>query len=307
MSKKCIGCGILLQTKDKNMPGYVPNLHFNYCERCFRNINYNEISDLTPIIDNNKIIDTINKKSDLVFFVVDILNLTNDLIALYECISRPKYFVVNKIDVLPQNISLDRISKLLNEEYGISQNIIYTSKNDFDLLDKINPYKNIYFTGLSNSGKSTLISALTGESDLIKSYMLNSTQDYNVINFNDKRIVDCPGFVLPSNLTNDNLLKIILPNRKIKPRTYQINKPVTFNFHHIFNIRMSTKNSITCYISNGLIIKKIYRDLDSYQEITMPANSDLIIKGIGFINIKNKTTLKIDSNLKFEVRNSIFR
>ena len=39
---------------------------------------------------------------------------------------------------------------------------------------------------------SALISALTGESDLIKSYMLNSTQDYNVINFNDKRIVIDP-------------------------------------------------------------------------------------------------------------------
>ena len=137
--------------------------------------------------------------------------------------------------------------------------------------------------------------------------MLNSTQDYNIVNFEDKKIVDCPGFILPNNLQNDKLLKIILPNKKINPRTYQISKPVTLNFHSMFSIRLTEENSITRYVSNGLVIQKIYKDINEYQEIFVPSNSDLIIKGIGFINIKNKSTIKISKNLIVEIRNSIFK
>ena len=307
MNKKCVGCGILLQTQNKENSGYVLDLNFSYCERCFRNINYSEINDLNVGIDNCHIIDKINNKSDLVLFVADLLNLSEDLINIYKKISKPKYFVINKIDVLPKNITLDKITNLLKKEYKITDNIIYTSKNNSNLLDKIKSAKNIYFCGLSNSGKSTLISKLTGENNLIKSYMLNSTQDYNIVNFEDKKIVDCPGFISPSNLQNDKLLKIILPNKKINPRTYQINKPVTLNFHNMFSIRLVEENSVTCYVSNGLIIKKIYKDIDEYQQIVVPSNSDLIIKGIGFINIKNKATIKISKNLIVEIRNSIFK
>ena len=98
-----------------------------------------------------------------------------------------------------------------------------------------------------------------------------------------------------------------MPNKKINPRTYQISKPVTLNFHSMFSIRLAEENSITCYISNGLVIQKIYKDIDEYQEIDVPSNSDLIIKGIGFINVKNKTTIKMDKNLIIEIRNSIFK
>ena len=307
MNKKCVGCGILLQNENKEKSGYVADLSYNYCERCFRNINYSEINDLNVAIDNNSIIDTINKKSDLVFFVADLLNLSSDLINIYEIISKPKYFIINKIDVLPKNITSDKITNLLTNEYKVNENIIYTSKNNSNLLDRIKLSNNIYFCGLSNSGKSTLISMLTGENNLIKSYMLNSTQDYNTVNFENKKIVDCPGFILPSNLQNDKLLKIILPNKKINPRTYQISKPVTLNFHNMFSIRLTDVNSIICYVSNGLVIKKIYKDIDEYQEIVVPSNSDLIIKGIGFINVKNKAIIKMDKNLIIEIRNSIFK
>ncbi|MBQ9834076.1 MAG: 50S ribosome-binding GTPase [Bacilli bacterium] len=307
MNKKCVGCGILLQTQNKENSGYVSDLNFSYCERCFRNINYSEINDLNVAIDNHSIIDKINKKSDLVFFVADLLNLSEDLIKIYKKISKPKYFVINKIDVLPKSITLDKITNLLKNEYKITENIIYTSKNNSNLLDKIEKAKNIYFCGLSNSGKSTIISNLTGNNNLIKSYMLNSTQDYNIVDFEDKKIIDCPGFVLVSNLQNDKLLKIILPSKKINPRTFQISKEVTLNFHDIFSIRLEDENSVTCYISNGLVIKKIYKEIAEYDEITIPSNSDLIIKGIGFINIKNKTTIKITKNLIVDIRNSIFK
>lgn len=307
MNKKCIGCGVLLQNDDNNLNGYVKDLKFRYCERCFRNINYNEINDLNVNIDNLSIICKINKVADLVFFVADILNLSTDLIDIYKKITKPKHFVINKTDVLPKNINPEKITNLLINEYGINENIIFTSKNNNNLYQKINNAKNIYFCGLSNSGKSTLISKLTNDENLIKSYMLNSTQDYNVVNFEDKSVVDCPGFVLKTNLKNDKLLKVILPSKKINPRTYQINKPVILNIHNLLNIKFEENNSITCYISNGLIIKKLYKDDKEYEEIKVPANSDLIIKGIGFINIKKSATIKMEKGFVIEIRNSIFK
>ena len=45
MNKKCIGCGITLQTKNKNKLGFISEAKYqegNYCERCFKVINYNE-------------------------------------------------------------------------------------------------------------------------------------------------------------------------------------------------------------------------------------------------------------------------
>ena len=44
MTKKCVGCGITLQSKDINNLGYVPKEKENdakYCERCFKLIHYN--------------------------------------------------------------------------------------------------------------------------------------------------------------------------------------------------------------------------------------------------------------------------
>ena len=115
MNKKCIGCGILLQSENEKSSGYVTDLNFSYCERCFRNINYSEINDLNIVIDNNSIIDVINQKSDLVFFIVDLLNISKNLINIYQKISKPKYFVVNKVDVLPKNVTLDKINNLLKK------------------------------------------------------------------------------------------------------------------------------------------------------------------------------------------------
>ena len=36
MIKKCIGCGIPLQTKYKHIEGYVEDINKEICERCFK-------------------------------------------------------------------------------------------------------------------------------------------------------------------------------------------------------------------------------------------------------------------------------
>ena len=43
---KCLGCGIKLQTSDKNKVGYTPKENATMCERCFRLKNYNEFKEI---------------------------------------------------------------------------------------------------------------------------------------------------------------------------------------------------------------------------------------------------------------------
>ena len=42
MTKKCIGCGIELQTEDIKSEGYVDNIDKDVCERCFKLKNYGQ-------------------------------------------------------------------------------------------------------------------------------------------------------------------------------------------------------------------------------------------------------------------------
>lgn len=73
-----------------------------------------------------------------------------------------------------------------------------------------------------------------------------------------------------------------------------------------------SSNSFTFYMSNSLNINKIYNTVKfinfSQKEYQIANNSDLVIKGVGFINIKKATTLIIYSDYQdlIEIRPSLF-
>ena len=43
MIKKCLGCGVILQTKEIETEGYVDNIDKDICERCFKLKHYGKI------------------------------------------------------------------------------------------------------------------------------------------------------------------------------------------------------------------------------------------------------------------------
>ena len=74
MIKKCNGCGINLQSTNKDKEGYVDDLNKNICERCFKLKNYGEykitsltnndyyqILELSNIIYGNNSLEIINR------------------------------------------------------------------------------------------------------------------------------------------------------------------------------------------------------------------------------------------------------
>ena len=302
---KCVGCGATLQSNNKDLSGYVKDLEFKYCERCFRNRNYSEIKEQELSSSNQDIINKINESADITFFITDFLNISSEVIKLYNKIKTTKYLVINKMDVIPKDLRPEKIIKFLEDVYKLNDKVLFTSYKDSNLINYFKDNKNIYFCGVTNSGKSSLISKITGNKEITSSSMINTTLDYLTFNYDKYQIVDCPGFNIDINIIDNKLLKIINPNKALKIRNYQLKEKTILNIHDLIKIGFVTKNKVSCYVSNGLLISKEYH-WEDLKELNIPSNSDLIILGIGFLNIKEKGKIVIDKNLKYEIRKSIF-
>lgn len=332
MSKKCSGCGIELQCITKEKQGYIPPEKINdssYCERCYKIIHYNEkiITKLDNI--NDYIIKEVNKKAKYVYFLIDFLNINNETINTFKNVKAAKTLVISKLDIIPKSIKNSVIINWLKDNYNIKENIIFQSTkkniNTKSIMEKLEE-QNInecYILGYTNAGKSTLINKLNNISELenqeiTTSLIPNTTVDFIKIKINNNlTIIDSPGFTLEKTIYDENefeLIKRINPKSFLKPTTYQLKKIASLIIADKIRLKSSIDNSLTCYISNDIDIKRVF-DKNEYllnkEKITLSisANSDLVIKSLGFINIKKECNLTINSSYKelFEIRPSMFK
>ena len=164
---KCIGCGVELQTKDKNALGFTNKIDNNICERCFRIKNYNEYKTITK--NPNDYIEKLSSinKNDLVILVVDLFNISNDIEIISKYIKNKILLVLTKRDILPKSCNEQKFVKYF-EKYNLNiiDTLVISSKKNYNLdilMDKINKYKTsnrVYVVGYTNSGKSTLINKI---------------------------------------------------------------------------------------------------------------------------------------------------
>ena len=128
-------------------------------------------------------------------------------------------------------------------------------------------------------------------------------------------IIDSPGFTYNNYLfRNDDftLINKINPKKFIKPITYQTVNNTSLLIENLIRIAPNNKNSLTLYLNNNLNISRVFdyaKELN-YPNITLNVadDSDLVIKSLGFINIKKACQLNIqisDKNL-IEIRPSLF-
>ena len=328
MSKKCIGCGTTLQTANVREKGYIREDKYqdsSYCERCFKIIHYNEriVTNLENI--NDYILKEVNKKAKYVYFLVDLLNINNDTINTFKSITCPKTLIISIIDIIPNSIKENKIINWLTEEYNIKEEVLFQSSkkniNTKALLNKLET-KNInevYILGYTNAGKSTLINLLTNatnENKITTSSIPNTTIDFIKIKLDNISIIDSPGFTNTITIYEPeefDLIKRVMPRTFLKPSTYQVKPISSILIEDKIRLQSSTNNSLTFYISNAINVERVFENntnLTDKETITIdiPENSDLVIKSLGFINIKKACTLKIHTDKKelFEVRKSMF-
>lgn len=299
MNKICSGCGVKLQSLSSNEPGYINEeklLTSNYCKRCFRLIHYGETkSDKELSIDN--ILDKVNNSNNYKIYIVDILNINNNTINIFNKIKGNKLLLISKIDLISKSINLSHIISNIKTIYKINNIKCISSSNNYginNLLDYLynNNIKEVSLLGPSNSGKSTLINKLMDiynldTTKLTTSNKRNTTLDFIKIKLDNKlTILDSPGFLIKDYGLISKYKNII------KPITFNMKSNETLLIDK-FYIKFKNPTSITIYIYNKINIKKYYKEIKIDYEISVNKNTDLCINGLGFINIKKENTLYI--------------
>jgi ribosome biogenesis GTPase A len=210
--KKCIGCGINLQTTLSNKPGFANKIENDYCLRCFRIKNYNDLieQDLDQDVFIANIKNIIRTDSSPIFYyILDIFDLEGTRMLEIEKLIANKevVIVINKIDLIPKSVKLSKIRKYVTKVFSTS--LLKTAKIILTASDKHNlilPFLNLilksnqnqYFIGASNIGKSSLINALMKANNLVpkilESKYFNTTLELIEIKLNPEvKIIDTPG------------------------------------------------------------------------------------------------------------------
>ena len=327
MDIKCMGCGAIIQTNDENKSGFIdPKVlekHHEefYCKRCFnlRHYSKNNRIDLDED-DLKKEIEVIKKDKGLVCLVADSFDLEgtihpriNELLE-----SNNILLVLNKYDLYIKDLNLNKLldyvrGYLKKNSIKVKDLVLISAKKEIgidELIEKINSLrngKNVYFVGMSNVGKSTIINKIiasyTGDNDVITvSNTINTTLANIYIPLDKKSyIVDTPGIINHNNLVyylSEQTLKAIMPSSYIKPINYQLDPEQSLFISGFlrFDFLKGEKSSFTCYFGEGNVIHRTklanadsFYDNHKYDILKYPDAGE--IKSLGEIHTR-KIVLK---------------
>ena len=306
---RCCGCGVILQNINEDQDGYVEDLTYKICKRCFIIKNYGQ--DKTIHKNNADYMEIINKirDKDFVVYVSNILTLNLDYIDKFKNV----ILVLTKRDLLPKSVKDNKIINYIKDKYSNILNIIIVSSYKKYNLDKLYNtlmlYKknSVYFVGITNSGKSTLINEMVKsynnvQGNITTSAYPSTTLDVINVKIGDLKIKDTPGIIIDNSIVNSlssSDIKKINSKKEIKPITIQIKGNGAVLIDDYFRIEYETDiSSMTFYVSNNLKVSRIsLRNLSLsdgiMNEYNIDDNCDLVIEDIGFIKVTNGIKLKI--------------
>lgn len=286
---RCIGCGAIIQTMDKEAVGYTPASALEkglekgevYCQRCFRLRHYNEIQDVQLTDDDFlRLLNELGSEDALIVNVIDIFDFNGSLIpGLHRFVGKnPVLLVGNKVDLLPKSLKRGKMTQWLRErahEEGLRPlDVLLTSAMKpaemeilLDAIEKHRKGRDVFVVGVTNVGKSTLINQIikstAGVQDLITtSQFPGTTLDRIEIPLDDgKNLIDTPGIIhrhQMAHVLGDKDLKLIAPKKEIKPIVYQLNEGQTLFFGGVarFDYLKGARHSFTCFVSNDLHIHR---------------------------------------------------
>ncbi len=321
MNKICFGCGVKLQTSCKDNPGYVPASKIDdsiYCMRCFRMIHYGENKQVNTPKEVKEIINKINKDVRFCIFLVDFLNINDEVIKVFKSIKREKMLVINKCELIPKHVSREKVRLFLKKHYDISDVVklkggttSHGAKSILSFLEK-EGIREAYILGMTNSGKSTLINDLINicSASVAKTTVnnkANTTLDFIRVKINDKlTLIDSPGVVL------DNYLNHEVSGKNIVAYSMNMKECETVGLlDNAYFFKFDKQSQITFYTNHDSkkAIKKYFRaapDLINTIEINHD-NVDIIVHGIGFITVKKAVNVTTNVDKKYiEIRPSMF-
>lgn len=295
---KCHGCGSLLQSKDPNGFGYTPKTDASLCMRCFKMKNYGTLLNKGVSIDNDVLLDKINKKGLFTLFLIDFLSLCQEKIDVYKSIKNPKCLVITKSDIVPRNILLPTLINNIKDIYDISEDVYITSskyKKNLNLIKNVlSKHKTCIIAGFTNAGKSSLVNTLLDTSVTVSSHY-NTTQDFIKLTKDDLTIYDAPGFIS----SNENFQKVRF--EEVKPKTYNL---LSRYYLLINSVKLNVSKDAKITIYTNYKVEKRREKSDVTCNIAVPKNSDVYVPGLGFIRFSSSAYISLTTT-NYEIRPTI--
>lgn len=284
--KYCIGCGVQIQTEDKQKAGYVPasalEKEDTICWRCFRITHYNEVSSVEMTDDDYlNILHSIGESKGLVVKIVDMFDFNGSWInGLPRFVGNKSILLVgNKVDLLPKSVNLKRMKNWMKQsakELGLKPVDVYLCSaakgiGIEELVSAMDHYRqgeNIFVVGVTNVGKSTFINqilkrvATADEPLLTTSRFPGTTLNMIQIPLEDgQALYDTPGVINRRQMAHyisEKDYKIVFPNHTLKPKVYQLKEKQTLFFGGLARIDFvqGENQSFVCYLSNDLHIHR---------------------------------------------------
>lgn len=330
MNKRCSGCGVLLQYDKPELEGYVePNMYekSHICRRCFRLKFYGDYIFVNKSNEEyENILNKISQTDDLVVYMVDMFNISDELKNVDRLLNNPMILVLTKRDLLPRSVKDDKVIKNVLDMYHldvvdticISSDKNYNLDRLYKMIMKHKKSNNVYVVGNTNSGKSSFINKMIKNYSNNKVFVTTSmlpttTLDLMEIEVNDKlTIIDTPGLIEDGNIVNIydySILKRVLPKKEIKPRTYQMVSEHSLKIENLVQIdyKEGNKNSFTLYISNDINVENINLNYDikvskpKRYTIDVKKGQDVVISGLGWIKIVDDASIDVLVNEKVKV------
>jgi len=233
-SKTCLGCGAVLQNIDIEKEGYVKSLDQPFCMHCFKLMHYGK-GDIHFHPDKLPTF----KKDALIVLVSSVLYLDTILTSEVKRLAEDYHVVhlINQIDLLPdsthRNYLLGKIQKQFNRfRVAYDEIILMSALNKFDIENLKNylldsKYKEVYFIGLQNSGKTTIFKALTGNKEALALKKAALTQTILSGELEGIKIYDTPGLYQEGYLHEFfpyEVYKDLLPSNQFKPKNGKLEK-----------------------------------------------------------------------------------
>jgi 30S ribosome assembly GTPase len=342
----CAGCGAVLQTENPERAGYVPASALEreriICRRCYRMTHYNEPAPV-ELGDQDflNVLHSIGETQGLIVKMIDLFDVSGSWISgLPRFVgSNPILLVANKMDLFPNSVNVNKLKTWLQKsakEQGLRPvDVLVCSAEKSEGIERVMEAmerhrrgRDVYIVGMTNVGKSTFINQILkqfgAKSDelLTTSRFPGTTLDLIRIPLDDNQsLYDTPGIINRSQMTHyvgEKDLKIITPQKTIKPKVYQLNEGQTLFFGGAARLDFvrGEQQSFVCYMSNLMNIHrtKLENADDLYanhlgEMLAPPAkdhlsqwpglvkfpyrirrnNTDIVFPGLGWVTVKGGT------------------
>ncbi|MGL4308704.1 ribosome biogenesis GTPase YqeH [Cetobacterium sp. SF1] len=250
MIKKCVGCGIELQSENKQKNGYLPENVLSgetkelLCQRCFKIKNYGQYIPVRMTRDDYR--EEVNKsiaKSQVAIPVFDIIDFEGsfDVEILDILREMDSIIVINKLDLIPDEKHPSEVANWVKDrlgEEGIAplDIAIVSTKNGYGINGIFKKIKHFYpegvtalILGATNVGKSSIINKLVGaKRSTVSKFPGTTLKSIEVkIPYTNITLIDTPGLIPEgrfSDLVCQECNQNIIPANEISRKTYKLVK-----------------------------------------------------------------------------------